>query len=237
MNQLLNKTIGCISIIAFNCLIACTPVLVKKPQVFDVSKIERIELKIAVSNQTAFSDVISKEVANNLAGWNYPIGTQNGQSFSHILKATVGSVEHGSTPSGFSFSSGNSDPRAIEFQKTDVLPVSCQLTSIADPEQTTGLSMGFTASLTDKQSLSSDKLIDHISTVCFNLLRELKWPNNSQNYSHDPIKPSWLPEVRIETKDDPVKNDTTLNSNENRQQIIIHNQGSPVILHFGHERR
>ena len=253
MNKPLRRIAGCLYLIALCGLLGCTPDLVKKQQPFDFSNLGRIELQLAGIDTSVSPTDIGQQVSKNLVGWDYPVGTKDGLAFSHVLKATVGLVEHGSTPTGFSFSPGNSDPRAIDFQKTDVLPISCQLTSIAQPGQTSELSMGFTASRADKRPLASDKLTDHISTVCFNLLRELKWPEKPQTDSHETIKPGWIPEIRIETKEAPVtpvipatkdapvdnSNDTDNNVpiNEPRKQIIIHNQGSPVILHFGHERR
>jgi len=58
------------------------------------------------------------------------------------------------------------------------------------------------------------------------------------------IKPIWMPQVKIETIPAPVpagKVKTAVHSEidntEERKQIIIHNQGSPLILKFGHERR
>lgn len=113
------------------------------------------------------------QVSGNLADWGYPIGIKGSQPFSHTLTPEAGLIELSETPPGFSFSFGNSDPRAIDFQKANVLPISCELTSIAHPEQSTYLHMDFAAgNLFDKQtgiSISPDKLVDHISTVCFNL--------------------------------------------------------------------
>ena len=134
--------------------------------------------------------------------------------------------------------------------------------------------MDFMAEKSDKAYLASDKLADHISTVCFNLLTEVKWPlkEKTENHSSTIKSPSWIPEVRIEEKvttDDPVttpiappstssptaspKTDVKtpdsakdakaeepkvrIQRDEPRRQIIIHNQGAPVILDFGYERR
>jgi hypothetical protein len=95
------------------------------------------------------------------------------------------------------------------------------------------------------QAISTNKLVDHISTVCFNLLSELNWPNKAPSEPSVGIKPSWIPEVRIETVSDrPVESEqadtsdkTVTHEIDGRKQIIIHNQGSPLILKFGHERR
>jgi hypothetical protein len=248
MNKPLRRTVGYLYIIILSGSVACTPDLVKKQQAFDFSNLGRIELQLEGIDPSVSPTDIVQQVSENLVDWDYPIGAKESQSYSHILKATVGSVEHTSTPAGFSFSSGNSDPRAMDFQKADVLLITCHLTSIAHPEQTGELSMGFTANQADRHSLEPDKLVDHVSTVCFNLLRELRWPEQPKTETHETIKPGWIPEIRIETKEAPVSpvkkaaptNNTdnqAPNNNEARKQIIIHNQGSPVIFQFGHERQ
>jgi hypothetical protein len=246
------------------CIAACATNSLKKQQAFDFSSPGRIELQIVANERSASTGSISEEVSKNLTGWDYPIGAKEGGSFSHVLKATVGSVEYADTPTGFSFSSGNSDPRAMDFQKTFVLPITCQLSSIAHPEQSSELKLGFSTDEASKVFLGSDKLADHISTVCFNLLTELKWPKKIEKSTDTTtIKtPSWMPEIRIETKEVPVapvnkvitaddKKSSPRNSNdiegveaktiapttEHRKQIIIYNQGSPVILELGHERK
>lgn len=230
-------------IIVLSGLTACAPEMVKKQTPVDFTQLGRIQLEIADDKQASMPEDLSRQVTKNLTGWNYPVGEKDGQTFSHLLKATIGEVKFGNTPSGFSFSAGNSDPRAIDFQKTDVLPISCRLTSIPHPEQTRELSMGFTSSTINIRSLAIDKLADHVSTVCFNLLSEIKWPNHPGKESTQSIHPTWIPEIRIETKEEPVNKNTPANSisvvpnEEPRKQIIIHNQGSPVIFQFGHERR
>jgi hypothetical protein len=253
MNEPLRQTAGYLYLITLCGSLGCTPDLVKKQQPFDFSNLGRIELQLVGIDPSVSPTDIGQQVSKNLVSYNYPIGAKDRLAFSHVLKATVGLVEHGSTPAGFSFSSGNSDPRAMDFQKADVLPISCELTAIAHPEQTGELSMGFTASDIDKHSLAPSKLADHISTVCFNLLREIKWPEQPNTQTHETIKPGWIPEIRIETKEapvSPVKKDAPVDNtdnvdvenqapanNEARKQIIIHNQGSPVIFQFGHERK
>ncbi|MDD5462044.1 MAG: hypothetical protein PHG00_10515 [Methylococcales bacterium] len=233
-------------------LTACVPGLNKKQAPFDTASIKRIEFKIGKMNPSLLSSTMSQHeivtrVSENLADWGYSIGSKDNEAFSHTLIAEVGPVEISETPPGFSFSVGNSDPRAIDFQKADVLPISCELSSIAHPEQTTYLHMDFAiGNLFDNlavHSISADKLADHISTVCFNLLNELDWPAKSQNQLASSLKPSWIPEVRIETVTSPheagkaaVPGKTVTGNNEGRKQIVIQNQGSPVIFSFGHER-
>ena len=240
----------CIAILC--ALTACVPGLEKKQALFDTASVKRIEFNIGKMNPSLLSTTMPQQemidrVSGNLAGWGYPVGSKGSEAFSHTLTAEIGSVELSETPPGFSFSVGNSDPRAIDFQKADVLPISCELTSIAHPGQTTYLHMDFAAgNLFDKQtahSISADKLIDHISTVCFNLLSELDWPDKPQNQPASSLKPSWIPEVRIETVTSPVEagkaavpGKTVTGNNEGRKQIVIQNQGSPVIFSFGHER-
>lgn len=247
------KQLNCYLLLLAACgLVACAPTQVKKQRAFDFSTIGRIELQIIADDPSVLPVDLSEKVSKNLADWKYPIGAASGQAISHSLIAQVGAIEHANTPTGFSFSAGNSDPRAMDFQKTDVLPIDCKLTSIAHPEQTSDLSMGFTASKTDRRAFAVEKLADHISTVCFNLLREVKWPESGEKQESSTINPSWMPEIRIENKTVPAvtpkanegavktnaeESPKTEDESEQRKEIIIHNQGSPVILHFGHERR
>ena len=255
-------------------LVGCTQQPVKTQRTIDLSNPGQIEFHIKASEITQSIESLTKTVAANLQGWDYPIGRDNGQSVSHSLTAMVGTVVRGSSPTGFSYSAGNSDPRSLDFQKMDVLPISCQLKSNAHPEQLSELSMDFMADKSDKAYLASDKLADHISTVCFNLLTEVKWPlkEKTVNHSSTTKSPSWIPEIRIEDKvttDDsvttpilppatssqkaapetevktPVSPENTkteepkvrIQRDEPRRQIIIHNQGAPMILEFGYERR
>lgn len=221
-------------------LTACAPGLEKKPTQIDTASVKRIEFRIGTVKQPSLKPVLAQQdavarIGKNLAGWGYPVGTEDHQVFSHTLTAEVGLIEHSETPPGFSFSSGNSDPRAIDFQKANVLPISCELASIAQPAQSTYLNMDFVAG----NATNEAQLVDHISTVCFNLLSELNWPDKSQNRPSSSNKPGWIPEVRIETvasPDEAGKADAPGKTVEGRKQIIIHNQGSPVILKFGHER-
>ncbi len=225
----------------------CSTGVVKQRQAFDFSHAERIDLVIITHDPAALPVGINQQVLKNLAEWDYPVGTEAGKTFSHTLTATVSEVERGNTPTGFSFSAGNADPRALDYQKMDVLPINCALTSNANPDQMSELSMGFTASDSGRRALDKAKLTDHISTVCFNLLREVKWPlTKAAAATPTKTQSSWMPEVQVETKETPApteKSDgkTTSESNavesEPRKEVIIHNQGSPVILNFGHERR
>jgi len=266
-------------------LSACASGPKKNDEMFNTSAVKLIQLDIEPFDQQALGistarQEMTEQVKKNLADWGYPIEIMGGKAYTHTLKVKVDPVEHGApTPTGFSFSTGNSDPRSSDFQKADVLPVSCELTSIAHPEQSLLLSMGFTANSMpwgDKQgryAISSDKLVDHISTVCFNLLNDLKWPDKTQNLVVPAIKPSWIPEIRIETVEEPAKlkeikpasdaseipktsvaseipktsetpetpktseASTTSETKGGRKQIIIYNQGSPVIIKFGYDRK
>lgn len=246
-------------LMAAGTLLACTTNAIKRQQTFDFNNIGRIEVQVSANDPATLQQGLVGDVIKNLAGWDYPVGGKDGKSYSHILKATVGTVTQSTTPPGFSFSSGNSDPRALEFQKTDVLPISCRLTSIAHPEQTGELNLGFAANQSGKLFLAADKLADHISTACFNLLTEVKWPQQTKNATDEKTlkSPNWMPEIRIEAKettakpvsaptappkegvgiDIDVKTNTATTNEEPRKQIIIYNKGTPLILDLGYERR
>ncbi|MDP2903732.1 MAG: hypothetical protein Q8N96_11605 [Methylovulum sp.] len=202
-------------------------------------------------------------VSNNLAQWHYPIKANATGDISHHLFATVGAVQTDATPVGFSFSSGNSDPRAVGFQKAQVIPMTCQINSIKNPDQqavfkTTVSANGF---LPNNQPTSAtlEKLSDEISTVCFNLLDELALQPPPSLTGTSVSKPGWMPNVSIEVKNvpaaKPVTNSTPtasetksgipntdqpairLENDTIRKQIIIHNQGTPLIFEMGHQRR
>jgi hypothetical protein len=251
--------------LAFLCLIACAGQPVKTKQTLDFSSPGQIELEIQADDSSVQTESLNLSVGNNLREWDYPVAVNN-QSTSHLLKASVGKLTRGSTPTGLSFSAGNSDPRALDFQKMDVLPISCQLQSKVHPEQAGELSMDFMADKEDKEYLSADQLADHISTVCYNLLTGVKWPLKAKPEENGKKKlnaPEWMPEIRIEDKvttEDPINsipptpapiakeaakpdNDAgaepkiEIKNDEPRRQIIIHNQGAPVILDFGYQRR
>lgn len=235
--------------------IGCATNPVKTQQPLELENVGGIELHIEAADSSVLTAELNKQVNDNLTGWHYPIKAQEGRPVSHKLIATIAAIEHTDTPTGFSFSAGNSDPRAMNFQKAEVLPIHCQLTAIKHPEQTGELSMGFTVSTDDKRSLKTHKLADRISTVCFNLLREVKWPQSVPASQAESKPPRWMPEIRIEETQDAAPmasdpkspssaeaaekpNSTRLSDNGTpRKQIVIHNQGSPVILHWGHERR
>lgn len=236
----------CFKLAAIVCtLTACAPGLEKKQTQLDTTSIKKIEFKIGTIKQSSLPSMLHQQdtvarVSKNLAAWGYPIAVNDKQTVSHTLTAEIGLIERGETPAGFSFSAGNSDPRAIDFQKMKILPISCELASIAQPGQTVYLHMEFAAG----DSSSEDKLVDHISTVCFNLLSELDWPDKIQNQPSSSSQPGWVPEVRIETIASPnegektdVHGKTVTSTSEGRKQIVIHNQGTPVIFSFGHERR
>lgn len=249
MRQITLLTKLCFTIVTIIYLTACTVNKVKQALVLDEKKLGSIDLVIDYTESTGLTPgavaALKQQVSQNLAEWQYPIGLNTKQLISHVLTATIKPVVHSSPPTGFSFSAGNSDPRALDFQKMDVLPIICQISAITQPLQVSELSMGFTANQHDKWPLAPEKLADHISTVCFNLLREIHWPIEANNKKPELVKSGWFPEVQIENKaipnDDKSKasssDEVKTEPDEPRQEIIIHNQGSPVILHFGHERR
>ena len=94
------------------------------------------------------------------------------------------------------------------------------------------------------QSQQSEKLIDQISTACFNLLDELKLPKPENKANITLSKPSWMPSVQVVVKSIPVTvNSVPTISSHNQandsddKEIIINNQGSPLTLHMGVDRR
>ena len=251
----------------------CSTIVEKKTKEFDSSKVNNIlfafdhDSKFMGSNLPTLD--ISTQVAKNLAEWGYKIKADKSIEYDHVLSIEIGEMQHASTPAGFSFSMGDSDPRAIDFQKADVLLMRCYLTEKGRPENNTGLDATVTADeylAFKRQNLPrkalTKMLVNDVSTICFNLLNNLKistLPYKKNIYS---TKPGWFPDIRVEVVNDeepddlghspaveeideiPSNNKDHAPTNENkpikkpsRKRIIIHNQGSPVIIKFGHERK
>ena len=234
-------------------------------QSLDKSAIKAIELQIDPSSLArlglpANDPDLQGRIIKNLAQWRFPFQTSNGQNVTHTLKVDIGEVTRDSTPVGFSFSAGNSDPRAQGFQKASVMPIECSLVSNANSGQIKSLSMSFSAMAAPVNTNKlKDSLVENISTVCFDLLDGLHFlqPPSPEAKAAEAIKtPTWMPSLQIETVTEPKVNPAvpvkalepieknqapakavTDEEEEGRKQIIIHNQGTPLILKFGHERR
>ena len=203
---------------------------------------------------------IAEQVSKNLAEWQFPVKLADSH-YSHTLEARLDKIVHQETPVGFSFSSGNADPRAADFQKTDVLPISCRLSKIGSTGSPVEHKMTFSAHglfNDSSQTKITEKLVDQISTTCFDLLDDLKIPALNKKPETTSFKPTWMPTVQVVVKQVPrtvntkvvkqvpgtvntEKPDADDSDNETNKvsdkELIINNQGSPLTLHLGHERR
>jgi hypothetical protein len=268
-------------------LIACNTTPEYKAPSFDPVEVKKMAFKF--ENSAQFLDVtlpqtkIGKNVTSNLSEWGYQFIDKQSEGYTHDLSIHLGSISRGSTPPGFSFTSGNSNPRALDFQKASILPITCSLMSKGHQQQRAELIMEVLASEYKGNSaitVSEEKMIncltDDISTTCYNLLSSLHVQTLQKETPAKTIKPKWIPEIRIEIENEaeavdiktavPVENKAVENNvlkvsstvkensapKENaiekerklkiikeapRKRIIIHNQGSPVIFKFGHERQ
>lgn len=189
--------------------------------------------------------VISERVRTNLAEWSFPL--KSGGAFTHGLQARLGRIARRETPVGFSFSAGNSDPRATEFQKADVLPVTCSLRDLGKRTVLIEREYTFSAHAMDKDVSSThivDKLVDVIGTACLDVLEHAP---QMQTADRDRVrteffKPKWLPDVRIEVRElavpaAPEGSPESRVIDEPKKEVIIHNHGNPVIFTFGHDRK
>ena len=202
----------------------------------DKTAIKTIALRMdvqALDDLGVSASPLQEKVIHNLNEWCFPIVTGT-VTATHSLEVSIGKIENSSTPVGFSFSSGNSDPRSLAFQRDDVLPVTCRLVAQKYPAQHAELTMSFSA----EKPVKAEKLADHISTVCFDLLDDLHFlvPETTKTLK----TPAWMPTVKVETLSEaqPKVNSTTepIVQEEWRKQLIIQNQGSPLILKMGHDR-
>ena len=226
----------------------------KIPSEVTEKAVTSIDLQLDEQNLQQFAVVlqateIKNAIASNLKEWSFPLDTKEGL-FSHRLVASVGVMKFGSTPAGFSFSSGNSDPRSPDFQKADVVPISCRLSRTDRPEASFELNASFSApKASEKTSANmSHELTDRLSTLCYDLLDKLPrkaLPKASGTPSQTQIKPNWIPNIRVEVQEKPVPavNTPTVSDpsvtveEETQKTLIIHNQGNPLTITIGHERK
>lgn len=199
------------------------------------------------------TQIIEKQAQANLSEWEFP--TQAPAPFSHRLQARLGVISHQKTPVGFSFSSGSSDPRAADFQKANVLPITCSLFDAETQQLLVERESTFSAhEFNRKAGLASitDKLTDQISTICLEVLEDAPKPKLADDQvKSTTIKPKWIPDVKVEVIEPPALAPVVNGSagsgsseavsavikEEPRKEVIIHNQGTPVIIQMGYERR
>ncbi|WP_162472933.1 hypothetical protein [Methylotuvimicrobium alcaliphilum] len=233
-------------------LIGCTigPDMKRVP--IDAASVKQIFFEIDIeaagyqADDTANHEM-AETIASHLNEWGYTIGSDADKPAGHRMQATIEAVKHGSTPTGFSFTAGNSDPRAVNFQKAEIVPITCSLISTANSTESADYTMEFIAKPLSGGEKRS-RLIDQVSTVCLNLLKSLKVQPEERADALQATSPSWAPDVLIETVEEPetqtepgkpVPSETNDVNAEKKsyKQITIHNQGSPVILKLGHERK
>jgi hypothetical protein len=248
---------GFLSTVIAALTISCTG-FSSKPVTFDAASVKGMVFNLqrnSVTEDIAESDnqAIAAQVSANLSSWGYSVSEISGSQTTHRLEGSVGEIKKSSTPTGFSFSSGNSDPRALDFQKAKIVPVSCSLIAIGSGELLDTYTMEFSAASGwsgTELSMTSDKLIDWVSTTCLNQLKELNINEinvtTPGEQSKQTVKPGWAPDVLIEVETvkeveqplpktaEPVKNIRV--EKEPRKQMTIHNQGTPLILKFGRDR-
>ncbi|EIC28387.1 MULTISPECIES: hypothetical protein [Methylomicrobium] len=226
----------------------------------DKASVRNIEVTVDEQNLDQFGVSLSAEelargVGKNLADAYFPVLKPGEKAFSHTLKAFLHPIKHQDTPVGFSFSAGNSDPRAQDFQKADVLTIECGLSDNRTPANTVSRTMEFGASSLkhaigkkNRQQISKI-LVEQISTACYDLLEDLELDESAADTGKSAVKrPGWMPQIRVEIRnEEPASAENNAGKTaskpakpaqheEPKKKMIIHNQGSPVILKLGHER-
>ena len=212
--------------------------------------LKAVEFSIASDNLSQFgvaldANSLAERVRTNLSEWEFPLPAQG--PFTHTLQAKLGNVLRRETPVGFSFSSGNSDPRAVDFQKADVLPVTCTLRDADTQALVVERESTFSAHALDKEAKPeriADKLVDQIGTACLDVLEHAPSTQPQGLVKPSSFRPKWMPDVRVEVRETPVTHPVSAASGqtppvaeESKKEVIIHNQGTPVIFSFGHERK
>ncbi|BBA34763.1 uncharacterized protein sS8_2818 [Methylocaldum marinum] len=205
-------------IVSMSLLAGCSIGLKPQGAPLRPESVGKILLRVVPENlDKAQTPAMAERISKNLSSWGYPVEAEQSEDVeievTHEMTARVGSVENKGTPTGFSFSIGNSDPRALGFQKADVLPVTCTLKSTARSSETASLFMDFIADekVKDSSRARNDPALlkifeNHIGTVCFNLLDKLKVPRKKSASSTSTS--TWMPEIRIEVTEKPAKSET-----------------------------
>jgi len=225
--QKLCRTIGLSIIIVINTGCSST----SEKQVVELAPDQVSNMRFSVGSlSTVFKtslpeEKVTSQVTANLTESGYSLIKQDSNTYSHDLTVQVGSIKHGSTPVGFSFNAGNSDPRALDYQKSDVFPLTCSLTSRHQPEQRADLTMDFVAKhyLSDTAQFSEDnrlveKLVNDMSTVCFNLLSNLQLKRQPINQSNETVKSGWMPTIEIRNVPEPEAETATVTNVEAESQ-------------------
>lgn len=188
----------------------------------ETSAVDRILLYI--DNKGELQDVagdriqaIAKRVSTELAHAGYDVSSVEGSSqrikmlvesktrdsalmdeYAYLLHVTVNPIRNKKTPIGLSLSLGNSDPRAREFQKADVMPVHCALLNLDDFREEGSLIQDKSAptqvgeSPLDKEGYAQI-YSDKIYSVCQALLAKLGTPRKSTDYAYSGSR------IRVET--------------------------------------
>ena len=123
-------------------------------------------------------------------------------AYGHLLAATVYPLRTGSTPAGFSMSFGDSDPRAQNFQRVELIPISCALVNARSAREEASLREDKPAPGRDDRWIPQEAgaakgveaLAGDIRAVCDTLLAEIGVARKVAK--SEPIDPA--PAVRVE---------------------------------------
>lgn len=280
-----------------------------RPSLSNPERVTQLGLVIISGNLESIATTeqlrqLTETISTNLSSLGYPVkpAVPKQETLAYVLEGKIGKVEKKATPPGFTLDFGNSDPRALDFQKANVVPVTCLLRSQNKTEKPVKLTGEFSVPAdidelmgTPNKPLSLNFFADSLGTVCLNLLAELNIPKTGQTEGVTP----WKPTVNVEIRDKPVNpsvakpsappieapkptsvggkppnaveltappsggslaggqsktrpapapkkpadpaeavnTETRVNPEDQRKQMIIHNQGTPIILEFGYDRQ
>ncbi len=190
-----------------------------EPINFDYNAIETIEFKLqplpeskGVSNNTEWTETISTEISQRFAEAGYPVHnslTQKTEPTTHTLNAQVEESKTTQTQPGFSLDFGNSNPRAVNFQKTLSAPINCSLTSTKDPSQSISLKElksvpnPFENIGSNRQKINRKLTrfyVENIGSTCHNLLNKIRTKQPAIAKSTKKSADTFSPSIRIETK-------------------------------------
>lgn len=131
--------------------------------------------------------------------------TSVASAYGHLLAATVHPLRMGSTPAGFSMSFGDSDPRAQNFHRAELIPISCALVNTRSAREEASLREDKPAPRRDHRWVPQgsgaakgvEALAGDIRAVCDKLLAELGVARKVAK-SERPGPAGPVPAVRVE---------------------------------------
>lgn len=191
-------------------------------------------------------DDIDTQARQLLQNSGYPVVESVNDDNGWALHAGVGTPREDTPPPGFTLEIGDPDPRGTQYQKTEIVPVSCTLVNQDTSHMVASYSGKRQApGARETATTRAARYAHYIRSTCARLLNELDIQRTTVAEASD----TFMPGIRIEALDPvteqalssdkastPVSTET-VDTNTGRRKIQVFNQGDTLIIELGHQRR